>query len=166
MGNDGKEQVKTNLDWIAFKQHGMFKGCTNLTAVDEGSKISGEMGTECCYFMFDGCTNLASVPSDLLPSTELEVHCYYQMFHGCEKLEKAPKLPAETLKSGCYANMFNGCISLNEVWVKAGYDAEKSSEMFTGCPNATTSKFHTDGYKTSWTGAFSNLSNWQFSAYE
>lgn len=124
-----------NVDCDAKERcmYAMFMNCIGLTTVAEGSKISGNMGTNSCSQMFKNCSKLESVPSDLLPAISLATYCYYEMFRNCAKLKKAPKLPAETLKDYCYYCMFKGCTDLNEAWVKADYSVvnNKCMGMFT-----------------------------------
>ena len=118
--------------------------------------------------MFRSCSSLATPPA--LPATELEDNCYQSMFDNCTSLETTPRLPATELKYACYYSMFEGCTSLKEAWVKAnvkvGDPGYECKDMFGGCPNASTSQFHTGDSQTHWTDAFPNLSQWQFSAYE
>ncbi len=168
---------------------GMFIFCTGLTTVAEGSKISGNMGESSCEQMFYSCSNLESVPSDLLPATSLADYCYMGMFYGCSKLTTvpvelpatdlknycynsmfygsaslttAPKLPATTLASDCYGNMFMNCTSLNEVWVKAGYDSGACLFMFAGAAAGGT--LHTDG--NGWAAGTNLPTGWTITTYE
>jgi hypothetical protein len=134
--------INVDCDAKEFCMGEMFRLCSGLTTVAEGSKISGNMGNGSCSEMFSCCYVLESVPSDLLPSTSLANYCYYVMFGSCYKLEKAPKLPAETLKPSCYWWMFNGCTVLNEAWVKADYKntGAECALMFSG--SAATGTIH------------------------
>ena len=141
----------------------MFSGCTNLTAAP--TELPATTVAEDCYsYMFASCAALTTVPVEL-PATVMKGWCYSNMFNGCTSLTTAPKLPATTLANRCYSFMFNGCTSLNEVWVKPGYDGGPCYEMFTGCTNASTSTFHTDGDWSSWTTAFANINTWTNEAY-
>lgn len=144
----------------------MFSGCKAL--VTPPALPATELKNSCYSSMFRSCSSLATPPA--LPATELEDNCYDDMFENCTSLETTPRLPATELKKGCYNAMFEDCTSLKEAWVKAnvkvgdpGYECDK---MFYGCTNASTSQFHTGDSKDNWTAAFSNLSDWQFSAYE
>ena len=146
-----------------FCYNHMFDGCTNLTAAPK--ELPATMVAEDCYSsMFQGCTNLTTVPVEL-PATVMQEYCYSNMFNGCTSLTTAPKLPATTLVNRCYSFMFNGCTSLNEVWVKTGYDSGACLSMFTGCTNASTSTFHTDGDWNAWKTAFANIDTWTYAAY-
>ena len=143
---------------------GLFWGCTSL--VTPPALPATELQQSCYIFMFDGCSSLTTAPE--LPATTLAESCYQSMFTRCTSLETTPKLAATELAKDCYLYMFDGCTSLKEVWVKANYKADNGecTDMFKDCTNATTNKFHTDDTKDHWTAAFSNLSEWQFSAYE
>ena len=158
--------LKVDCNAASNAMYGMFKGCTELTTVADGSMISGNMGNKACKELFYNCQKLASVPSDLLPATTLIDECYQQMFQDCVKLEKAPKLPAPTayLAISCYQQMFSGCKSLNEVWVKAGCITayNECTNMFTGCTDANngSSKFYTDGAWDIWRSDFPNINAW------
>lgn len=141
----------------------MFSGCTNLTAAPKELPAT-TVAEECYGSMFQGCTNLTTVPVEL-PAIVMKEYCYGSMFYGCASLTTAPKLPATSLAWRCYGNMFNGCTSLNEVWVKPGYNGDACYNMFTGCTNASTSTFHTDGDWSSWTAAFANINTWTYATY-
>lgn len=141
----------------------MFDGCTNLTAAPKELPAT-TVAVDCYSNMFKGCTKLTTVPVEL-PATVMQEWCYSNMFNGCTSLTTAPKLPATSLANRCYSFMFYGCTSLNEVWVKPGYDGGACYEMFTGCTNASTSTFHTDGDWSAWKTAFANINTWTFAAY-
>lgn len=149
-----------------FCYSNMFFGCAAL--VTPPALPATELENSCYIAMFQNCSSMVTPPA--LPATELKNNCYQFMFDNCTSLETTPRLPATELKFGCYNAMFIGCTSLKEAWVKAnvkvGATDYECNNMFTGCINATTSKFHTGDTKAHWTAAFSNLSNWQFSAYE
>ena len=140
----------------------MFSGCTSL--VTPPALPAEELQKGCYSGMFSSCSALAIAPK--LDATTLAENCYTIMFDNCTSLETTPKLAATELKTGCYNSMFRDCTSLKEAWVKADYKAGECQYMFTGCTNASTSKFHTGDTKDHWTTAFANLSDWQFSAYE
>lgn len=140
----------------------MFSGCTSL--VTPPALPAEELQKGCYSGMFYSCSALAIAPK--LDATTLAENCYTIMFYDCSSLEKTPKLAATELKPDCYNSMFRDCTSLKEAWVKADYKAGECQYMFTGCTNASTSKFHTGDTKDHWTTAFANLSDWQFSAYE
>ena len=143
----------------------MFLGCTSL--VTPPALPAEELKEGCYSGMFISCSALAIAPK--LDATTWAENCYNSMFDDCTSLETTPKLPATELKPGCYYGMFDGCTSLKEAWVKANVKTGSGFEcdfMFKNCTNASTSKFHTGDTKDHWTAAFSNLSEWQFSAYE
>ena len=144
----------------------MFFGCAAL--VTPPALPATELENSCYGSMFRFCSSLATPPA--LPATELKDDCYNAMFDKCTSLETTPRLPATELKKGCYYSMFEDCTSLKEAWVKAnvkvGAPNNECDNMFEDCPNASTSQFHTGDSKANWTAQFSNLSQWQFSAYE
>ena len=144
----------------------MFSGCKAL--VTPPVLPATKLENSCYSTMFRSCFSMVTPPA--LPATELKNNCYQSMFDNCKSLETTPRLPATELKNGCYNSMFSGCTSLKEAWVKAnvkvGAPDYECDNMFYGCTNASTSQFHTGDSKANWTAAFSNLSDWQFSAYE
>ena len=146
--------------------YSMFSGCKAL--VTPPVLPATKLENSCYNAMFHNCSSMVTPPA--LPATELKNNCYQFMFDNCTSLETTPRLPATELKYGCYNAMFKDCTSLKEAWVKAnvkvGDPDYECDNMFTGCINATTSKFHPGGSETNWTDAFANLSQWQFSAYE
>ena len=146
--------------------HSMFFGCKAL--VTPPTLPATKLENSCYNSMFFSCFSMVTPPA--LPATELKDNCYQSMFDNCTSLETTPRLPATELKKGCYYSMFEDCTSLKEAWVKANYKAGdpdyECDDMFKGCINAPTSKFHTGDTKANWTTAFANLSQWQFSAYE
>ena len=143
----------------------MFSGCKAL--VTPPVLPATKLENSCYSTMFRSCSSMVTPPA--LPATELKNNCYQSMFDNCTSLETTPRLPATELKNGCYYSMFEGCTSLKEAWVKANVKVAdyECYNMFYGCTNASTSQFHTGDSKANWTAAFfSNLSQWQFSAYE
>ncbi len=136
----------------------MFYGCANLTAAPKEMPAT-TVANDCYSCMFQGCIKLTTVPVEL-PATVMKEWCYSSMFYGCSSLTTAPKLPATTLANRCYGMMFYNCTKLAEAWVKTGYDGGACYQMFTGCTNASTSTFHTDGDWSSWTAAFANINTW------
>ena len=142
----------------------MFSGCKAL--VTPPVLPATKLENSCYSTMFRSCSSMVTPPA--LPATELKNNCYQSMFDNCKSLETTPRLPATELKNGCYYSMFEGCTSLKEAWVKANVKVAdyECYNMFVGCTNASTSQFHTGDSKANWTAAFSNLSDWQFSAYE
>ncbi len=143
----------------------MFSGCKAL--VTPPVLPATKLENSCYNAMFRSCSSMVTPPA--LPATELKNNCYQSMFDNCKSLETTPRLPATELKKGCYYSMFEGCTSLKEAWVKANVKVAdyECYKMFDGCTNASTSQFHTGDSKDNWTTAFSsNLSDWQFSAYE
>jgi hypothetical protein len=144
----------------------MFSGCKAL--VTPPVLPATKLENSCYSSMFRSCSSMATPPA--LPATELKDNCYDDMFENCTSLETTPRLPATELKKGCYNAMFKDCTSLKEAWVKAnvkvGDPDYECNDMFYGCTNASTSQFHTGDSKANWTAQFSNLSQWQFSAYE
>lgn len=146
--------------------YSMFSGCKALVTPPTLPAI--ELENSCYGSMFRSCSSMVTPPE--LPATELKNNCYQSMFDNCKSLETTPRLPATELKKGCYYSMFEDCTSLKEAWVKAnvkvGDPGFECTNMFYGCTNASTSQFHTGDSKVNWTAQFSNLSQWQFSAYE
>lgn len=144
----------------------MFFGCAAL--VTPPALPATELENSCYGSMFRNCSSMVTPPA--LPAIELKDDCYNAMFDNCTSLETTPRLPATELKKGCYYSMFEDCTSLKEAWVKAnvkvGAPNNECDNMFEHCPNASTSQFHTGDSKANWTAQFSNLSQWQFSAYE
>lgn len=143
----------------------MFSGCKAL--VTPPVLPATKLENSCYNAMFRSCSSMVTPPA--LPATELKNNCYQSMFDNCKSLETTPRLPATELKKGCYYSMFEDCTSLKEAWVKANVKVAdyECYKMFDGCTNASTSQFHTGDSKDNWTTAFSsNLSKWQFSAYE
>ena len=144
--------------------YSMFSGCKAL--VTPPALPATKLENSCYSSMFRSCSSMVTPPA--LPATELKDNCYNDMFDNCTSLETTPRLPATELKHGCYNAMFYHCTSLKEAWVKANVKVAdyECNGMFDGCTNASTSQFHTGDSKANWTAQFSNLSQWQFSAYE
>lgn len=118
---------------------GMFKNCTQLTAVPKLPATS--LAANCYNTMFANCSSLVTVPSDLLPATKLVGACYRSMFDRCTSLTTAPVLPATTLVTDCYRSMFYNDSALT--YIKA---------MFTTTPG--TSYTRTWVYGVSATGTY------------
>jgi hypothetical protein len=105
--------------------YGMFKHCTQLTAVPKLPATT--LATACYHSMFNDCTSLTTAP--VLPATTLAASCYAYMFNNCTSLTTAPVLPATTLSNNCYQSMFANCSSL----VTVPSDLLPATTLASGC---------------------------------
>lgn len=138
----------------------MFKN--NISLVTANVTIAAtEVGEYSFHSMFRDCNNLTTTTIDTLYPKVIYGNTYSYMFYGCSKLQKAPKILAETYSGTLpFGYMFYNCNQINniECWVnspstsafKSWMSNVKSSGTFYKQPNATWTR-GVDGIPSGWT---------------